>query len=351
MSRHHNHHHKQKILFILKKKKLYDDPSYTKTIHSGLFNSARFVSQMLNENGIESHCVQVRDNNDIDREVTKYKPTTVVIEALWVVPEKFEVLHKLHPKVKWIVRLHSEIPFIANEGMAMEWIFGYDRLDPKININIAPNTLKMVWDLDKVGVKKLIYLPNYYPVIKKVKTHNHHKDHVDIGCFGAIRPMKNQLIQAVASIEFGNSIGKPVHFHLNTERIEKGETVIKNIRALFENQKIHKLIEHPWYSHQEFIKVISHMDLGLQVSFNETFNIVAADFVSEDVPLIGSNEINWLSFIYKASPTASDQIVNRMKIAYKFRKLNLQNLNKINLKKVSKESKEIWCSYFKIKKH
>ena len=93
------------------------------------------------------------------------------------------------------------------------------------------------------------------------------------------------------------------------------------------------------------------MDLGLQVSFNETFNIVAADFVSEDVPLIGSNEINWLSFIYKANPTTSDQIVNRMKIAYKFRKINLQNLNKINLKKVAKKSKEIWCSYFKIKKH
>jgi len=73
--------------------------------------------------------------------------------------------------------------------------------------------------------------------------------------------------------------------------------------------------------------------------------------VSEDIPLIGSDEINWLNFIYKASPTSSDQIVSKMKIAYKFRKLNLQNLNKINLKKVSKNSKEIWCSYFKTKKH
>ena len=338
-----------KILFILKKKKLYDDATLKKTIHSGLFNSATFVNKMLVDSGFDSHLVQVIDNNCIDREVTKYKPTVVIIEALWVVPEKFEVLHKLHPNVNWIVRLHSEMPFISNEGNAMDWIFKYSNISKECNISIAPNTEKMYADLKSIGVESLIYLPNYYPVLNKKEYHHYHRKYINIGCFGAIRPMKNQLLQAVAAIEFGNQIGKPIHFHVNSERIEKGENAIKNIRALFENQKQHKLIEHSWYQHSDFVNLISRMDLGLQMSFNETFNIVAADFVSQNIPIIGSYEINWLSCVYKAVATDTRDIVKKMKTAYKFRKMNLQKLNKINLVKLSEESQSIWGKYFKCK--
>jgi hypothetical protein len=344
--------HHPKVLFILKKKKIYDHVSYTKAIHSGLFNSATFVNKMLNRNGIKSYCVEVIDGNDIDREVCKLRPNIVIIEALWVTPEKFIELHKHHPKVKWIVRIHSEIPFIANEGSAMDWCFKYDKLSENMNITIAPNTVTMVKDLEKSGINNLAYLPNYYPVKKKRNRKEvKKKSHIDIGCFGAVRPMKNQLIQAVAAIDFGNSIGKPVHFHMNTERVEKGESVIKNIRALFANQETHELIEHPWYSHEDFVEVIKEMDLGLQVSFNETFNIVAADFASNNIPIIGSDEIKWLSFIYKAKATSSDQIVRKMKISYWLRCLNLQKLNKIGLEKTSNHSKETWMWYLKTKKH
>jgi hypothetical protein len=338
-----------KILFILKKKKLYDDETLNKTIHSGLLNSATFVNKMLVDSGFDSHLVQVIDNNCIDREITKYKPTDVIIEALWVIPEKFEVLHKLHPSVNWIIRLHSEMPFISNEGNAIDWIFRYSKISKECKISIAPNTEKMYEDLKSIGVENLIYLPNYYPVLNKKKYHHYHRKYINIGCFGAIRPMKNQLIQAVAAIEFGNQMGKPIHFHVNTERIEKGENAIKNIRALFENQKKHKLIEHSWYQHSDFIDLISRMDLGLQMSFNETFNIVAADFVSQNIPIIGSYEINWLSCVYKAVATDSRDMVKKMKIAYRFRKMNLQKLNKINLIKLGEESQIIWGKYFKNK--
>jgi hypothetical protein len=338
--------HQPKILFILKKKKLYDDPGYAKTIHSGLFNSAQFVNDMLKHEGVDSHCVQVNDNNDIDRVVTKYRPKIVIIEALWVVPEKFEILHKLHPHVKWIIRLHSEIPFIANEGIAMEWIYKYSEIAERDNVWLAPNTEKMFNDLNQIGIKRLRLLPNYYPVLKnKVKRPEHKKSHIDIGCFGAIRPMKNQLLQAVAAIEFGNEIGKSIHFHINTERIEKGETVIRNIRALFAAQTKHKLIEHPWYNHHEFVKLISQMDLGMQVSLNETFNIVAADFASKNIPVIGSSEINWLNFLYKAKTTSSESIVKKLKLAYRFKDCNLQKLNKNKLKKVSEMAKEVWLKF------
>ena len=336
-----------KVLFILKKKKLYDTPYDGRAIHSGLYNSATFVNEMLNDIGIESHLVQVIDNNDIDREVTKYKPTHVVIEAIWVVPEKFKILHKLHPKVEWIIRLHSEMPFISNEGHAIDWIFGYNKivLESNIKLKIAPNTIKMYNDLEKVGVTNLIYLPNYYPVIHK-KRKPLIKDHIDIGCFGAIRPMKNQLIQAVAAIEFGNHVGQTIYFHINSERVEKGDSALKNIRALFANQPNHKLVEHNWYTHKEFKNLISRMDLGLQVSFNETFNIVAADMVSEGIPVIGSDEIIWLNSLYKAKTTSSEDITNKLKMAYFLDIFNIQMLNKWGLEKASKKAICNWQKYF-----
>ena len=95
----------KRILFILKYREsdygsYNNDPTvekktwaYTQGLSSGLLNSAKFVCDMLfDELGYESKLVQVADNNDIDREVTQYKPTHVIIEAYWVVPEKFEIL-------------------------------------------------------------------------------------------------------------------------------------------------------------------------------------------------------------------------------------------------------------------
>ena len=104
---------KERVLFICKIRSNFYGPSF------GLINSCRFIANALEANGVEAKVVPVVDNSDIDREVHKFKPTHVFIEALWVVPSKFEELIPLHPKKKWFVRIHSKVPFLANEGMAM----------------------------------------------------------------------------------------------------------------------------------------------------------------------------------------------------------------------------------------
>src|SRR5580698_6050865 len=112
----------KRILFICKIRNDFYGPSF------GLINSCRFISNALQKNGIDSKVVSVNDNNDIDREVHNYRPTHVFIEALWVVPDKFQELIPLHPDVEWYVRIHSKIPFLANEGMAVEWLKKYYEL-------------------------------------------------------------------------------------------------------------------------------------------------------------------------------------------------------------------------------
>lgn len=332
----------KKVLFILKKR--HTSHSDYSSISSGLLNSAKFVNDMLNKNGIQSYLTEVIDNNCIDKEVTKHKPTHVIIEALWVVPSKFDTLIKLHPNVKWIVRLHSDISFLSNEGMAMEWIYEYLKYP---NISISSNDCDTNEALSDLTNRKFIYLPNYYPVgfFNCNEKKSSCKKTVNIGCFGAVRPLKNQLIQAVTAINYADMYGKKLKFHINASRIEgKGEPVLRNIKELFENNPKHKLVEHDWLTHTEFVELVKSMDLGMQVSFTETFNIVTADFVNNNIPVIVSDEISWVNGMFQANPAESKSILKKMRQAIVLNKLKF--LNKIGLWLYSLKSESIWTKYF-----
>jgi hypothetical protein len=346
-----------KILFILKRRE-----DYNKVLHNspglstGLYNSASFVNEMLNSDGITSELEVAIDNNDIDRLITQHKPTHVIIEALWVVPSKFSVLTKLHPNVTWIIRIHSEMPFMANEGIALNWIGGYSTYK---NIILAPNSPRMLdevktylkfrnfWKDDEVN-KRVIYLPNFYPKEQKIKQHDPNKYWIDIGCFGAIRPLKNHLVQALAALKFAQKHHKQLRFHVNFGRVEnKGDPVLHNLQGMFENLHDygHQLIGHSWTPREEFLKLCGQMDIGMQVSFSETFNIVGADFVSQGVPLVGTEEIPWSSKLFNASPTDSDEIACALTKSYYMPKLNVL-INNISLNIYRNKTKEIWKEYF-----
>lgn len=349
---------KSKILFVLKKRMDYYNASSHLGLSTGLFNSASFMNQMLIDLGYESNMVVVNDNNEIDRELTKYRPTHVIIEALWVVPSKFYVLTQLHKNVKWVIRLHSEIPFLASEGMALDWIGDYIAYPEVVVAVNSKRTLKDIryfikkkfeWSRDEVN-KNVIYLPNYYPKDYKKKEFDKEKDTIDISCFGAIRPMKNHVLQAIAAIKFADSIGKKLNFHINSGRHEmKGEPVANNLRSLFEHldNSGHRLINNPWTPRDEFLKLCAKMDIGMQVSLSETFNIVAADLISQGVPVVGSKEIPWLNHLYAPNATSVESIYRNLLFTYFTPKLNVSS-NQFFLDIYTCKTKETWNNYFKI---
>ena len=347
---------KIKIQFILKRRDSYwnlkNSNPVVYSLSSGLLNSALFVCNALNTTKqIEADLVQVEDNNRIDREVTRFKPDIVIIEAFWVVPEKFEILTKLHPTIKWIVRNHSEIPFAAQEGIIMDWSLRYLRYK---NVNIAVNSYRAFKDMSILinaaypnSHKRVIYLPNMYTLnghrYSPCKKEN---DYLDVACFGAIRPLKNQLLQAVSAIKFAENKHKKLRFHINGGRVEGGsvsENILKNLRLLFEKLPSHELVEHGWYPHNEFIDLLKTMDIGLQVSFSETYNIVSADMVHVGLPIVTSKESLWSPCIVHADPTSSESIIRKMNIVWFLRNTSLyQRLCHRFLNKYSNESLKAW---------
>jgi hypothetical protein len=346
-----------KLLFIIKKREDVDEAGNKKLLQTGLYNSASYLNDMLNDMGIKSNVEIAIDNNCIDRLVTKHRPTHVIIEALWVVPTKFIILCKLHPTVTWIIRMHSEMPFIACEGIAMTWIGKYSIFkNIKVGVN-APRFLREIRSFveiknnfsSKDAEDKVLYLPNYYPISDyKVKTYNKDKETIDISCFGAIRPLKNQLIQAMSAIEFAKEINKKLRYHINATRHEgNGIAVYNNIKGLFSELQSDKyeLVEHAWYDKDQFHDICGQMDIGMQVSFSETFNIVACDHLFNGVPIVYSNDIPWINEKYAADPNNSLDIKDKLLLTYENMEDNV-NLNADSLKNYVNQTKEAWFYTF-----
>lgn len=365
--------HIPKVLFILKyRENAWEYPDLdvvaneppTQLLSSGLYNSARFVAEMLEKKGVQTKLVHVPDNNCIDREVHSYKPTHVIIEAYWVVPEKFEVLQSLHPEVKWIIRNHSEIPFLANEGIAMDWSLRYVKYQ---NVYLSCNSKRSTrdmrtliaaahsdWSNETVNTN-CIYLPNYYNMDENTKAREYRgtreieEQILHICCFGAIRPLKNHLIQAIAAIRFANANNKTLHFHINFSRLEgNGSPVLKNLRQLFEQMNgKHSLIEHSWLNHSDFLMLIAKMDISLQVSFTETFNIVSADCISVGVPTIVSKEISWMPTTSMADPTNTEDIYEKMFYSITDSERLIQK-GREGLLSYLYESEKVWLDFFAV---
>ena len=348
------------VLFILKRKpNVNPEKPISESLSTGLFNSASYMVDMLLEQNVDARFEIAIDNNCIDRLVTKHRPTHVIIEALWVVPSKFTILSKLHPTVNWIIRLHSEMPFLAGEGSALNWLGDYGSYD---NITIGVNSPRMVndvgsylkikygWSNDILN-KKIVYMPNFYPQTYKTKEYNVNKEYIDIGCFGAIRPLKNHLLQAISSVKFAEQLGKKLHFHINVGRMEmKGDSVMSNLDAMFQHlhDKGHRLVGHEWTPRDGFLDLCGEMDIGLQVSFSETFNIVGADIISQGVPLVGSVEIPWIDPAYSARSQAGEEIYNALMLTHSNPYGNVY-INQRKLTEYTNQTRNTWLAYFKEK--
>lgn len=351
-----------RVLFILKRRGVYNGlvPSSTPVVSSGLGNSARFVVEMLAENGVQTDLVYVTDANDIHREAVKFKADIVVIEAFWAPPSKFDELKKVLPRTTFVIRNHSETPFLANEGIAFGWIMEHLK---QSNVVLGCNSLRMLDDTALLAqladpcitkaqlLRKVVFMPNYYP-FEECDTHRIDPDCdvLNIGCFGSIRPLKNQMIQALGALKFAAKIGKKLRFHINAGRVEqKGDSILKNLQNTFDALPGHELVNHGWMDHAEFRRVLTEMDLCLQVSLTESFNIVAADSITLGIPTVVSPEIRWAAACYMAQPTDTDDIAKVLDRAYHMHRVFPRlNPNLRGLKRYNRDSIQSWLDVLRI---
>jgi hypothetical protein len=91
------------------------------------------------------------------------------------------------------------------------------------------------------------------------------------------------------------------------------------------------------------------MDIGLQISYTESFNIVTADFVVNNVPIIVSEAIDWMPECLQVSTVDFEKVVRKIITIYKLRnsKLLKRRCTK-KLNSYNKLAKEYWDNFLKL---
>lgn len=307
-------------------------------------------------------------------------PSNIIIEDLFVLPEILFELKNMFPNIIWLIRTHTAIMFNGSEFFTMDWTAKYLKMS---NVNIITNDqrycneLKILYSvldndkninttihinthaytqtetstnniLNKTNNNKITYLPNYYHIDKIYNCKNiksKETNIINICCFGALRPLKNNLIQAFAAIEFCKKINKKLNFHINSRPESGGSEYEKNLLNIFSHSNTnYNLICHEWKTRNDFFELCKTMDIGMQVSLSETFNIVAADLVVLGIPLVGSNEIPWLSHNSITNTTDVNDIVNKLLFAYENEEINVSE-NQNSLLNYVNNSKDMWKNY------
>ena len=275
--------------------------------------------------------MQVDNMEHIHLAIGRFKPDKVILEALWASEEQLKNLRTRYPSKKFYVHIHSNIPFLSCEGSSFMRIAEAT----KQGVGIIFNNKR-----SSDCFKDAIYLPNVYsvpylPIAKKEES-----EFLNVVCAGSMRIMKNQVAQAMASIIYAQSIGKKLRFHCNLSRTEGGADVIAALQGLFFIYKDHELINIPWMDHSDFINYLSTMDIGLQVSMSESFNIVAADYTVAGIPMVVSEEIEWADDNCKAPTGDPAMIASAMSRCH-----NSVAYNRYNLRNFSNEARKMWSDF------
>jgi glycosyltransferase involved in cell wall biosynthesis len=312
---------------------------------------------MLNAKGVSSEIDLVPDANYIDSSVMAKNPAVIFIEGLWVTPEKFVELMALphHAGRTWVVRYHSEIPFLASEGVAMSWTAQY----LAAGVIIAPNAPRADDQLRRYArelgyteaqiAAKIKYLPNSYPTdfrpLSNLELDTSAKTVLDVACFGAYRPLKNHLQQALGAADLARSLGKTLRFHVNDRQDAGGSGPFSNVKGMFDSLDLgsYELVLHGWEDRATFLTSLQGIDILFQNSISETFNIVAADAVWVGRPVLASSEIPWI-YPITANPVNHVQSLQVAKQIWSNKSFFI-NQNRSRLRGYVAKSDSRWVTY------
>lgn len=281
---------------------------------------------------------EVKSVEDVHLLLKQYKPKSVIFEAMSFAYLTVLEVKRLFPDVNVFVHIHSKFPFLGYENHSLKYITKC--LDYGVGIIFNHRDA-----LNMIPHKNATYLPNIYSFSSDIKSNREiNTSEIHIGCHGSLRHLKNQTVQAAAACRYANKIGKKLFFHVNSTR-DDGERVVvlNNINSVLQHYG-HSLVETKWMEHRDFVKYCSEsLDLGLQVSMCETFNLVAADYVTADIPLVVSPEIDWLPKEIQAMPTDISDIVS--KIEYALANKQTRNNNKQHLVDHNHKAVDDWKQF------
>jgi hypothetical protein len=279
--------------------------------HIGLGVAAMNSALTLNEHNFAAQVIGIVKYQDIDTMVQQYKPSHVIVSAPWVPVHYFRYVVEKHPKVNFVCVCHSNVGFLFADTHGIKNFRAYFDIQKNFkNFNVAGNSKKFQIWVKKAYNVNCLYLPNLYYLTNQFKKKEKQNDILKIGSFGATRPLKNLMTAAGVTLEISSRLNKPIEFWISSGRTETGAYGVKQaVTALLENTMV-TIKENFWQPWPEFRKTVGTMDLLLQLSYTESFNMVTADGIVEGVPSVVSEAIDWCPKEWIANSDDCDEIAS-----------------------------------------
>ncbi|MFI5299969.1 MAG: hypothetical protein ACHREM_17920, partial [Polyangiales bacterium] len=280
----------------------------------GLGVSALHTARVLARAGIATDVVATADPDDVRAALTA-RPTVThcVIEAPWIESDVMADLTRAFPGVDFTVRCHSQLGFLQAEPEAIQILRELIAAeDDTPNLSVSTNSRELARFLADVYAARVVFLPNLYDVEWKPEGRllDTSPGVLRIGSFGALRQLKNHTTAAAAALMLAKQRGVDLEFWVTVDGAgDRPSDVLKSLRLLFDGVDHAKLVEQPWQDWPDFRRTVASMDLCLQVSMTETFNITTADAVAEGVPSVVSPALEWAPDAWKAETDRLEDIV------------------------------------------
>jgi glycosyltransferase involved in cell wall biosynthesis len=274
------------------------------TSDHGLAVILRMIVAVLRRAGIAAEAwvaVGIRDlleQMERDAAASAARPPTHVVISTpsFILPEGFDELATRYPNTQFVQLSHSGLAYLSIDEFGIRNI--RDVLDlaaGRHNIQVAGNNPRFVqWIEDGFGVSVPL-LPNLYDTSTFVSRPSHRQaiETLRIGTFGPARPWKNQLVAAEAALALARRLGARLEYHVNGGRNDVDGRTAQSRVELFRGLTKASLVPVPWQPWAAFRRTVGSMDLLLQPSFDETFQVIVADAIAEGVPVVTTSACEW----------------------------------------------------------
>lgn len=272
--------------------------------HIGLGVSSLNTAKVLKRQGITVTVQPVNTATEIASAVKQYNPTHCVIAAPWLAVTEMAWLVRQFTAVEFIINLHSNVGFLAADTNGVALTRQYIDLEQaNLNFRISANSRKGTLWIRTAFQCPCLWLPNLYAVDSSAISHRPlwNGGVLNIGAFGATRPLKNLMSAAGAALALTNQLKAQTQFWISGGRPDGGMNVVASIKALLAGLTNITIKEVNWTSWPQFRDIVRTMHVMLQVSYTESFNMVTADGVVEGVASVVSDAIDWPPSWWQAS--------------------------------------------------
>jgi glycosyl transferase family 1 len=268
--------------------------------HIGLGVAAMNNQKVLRSLGLKVDVLPCVTVADLARSLAATPRTHVIVSAPWIKTNDLAALVYQYSDTYFAENCHSNVGFLQADPNGVDLFREAINLEVGThNFHVAGNAHRFVdWVQACFGVD-CAYLPNCYYLDSHTPPEHCWQQQpgvtLRIGVFGATRPLKNMMSATGAALQTARELRRPLELWISAGRTETGgATVMGAITALVKGLPGVSLHFNGWSSWPDFRRLLAQMHLLLQPSYTESFNMVTADGISQGVPSVVSDAIDWV---------------------------------------------------------